>query len=75
MNTIESLTKALIEDVTQGNRTVKQLKIKLSDGLAFLEERGAHNIQPGLLIMLKALDNAITQIELDRARANRRRDN
>jgi hypothetical protein len=75
MNRIESLTKALIEDVTQGNRTVKQLKTKLKDGLAFVQERGAHNIQLGLLITLKALDNAITQIELNRAKANRRRDN
>jgi len=75
MNRIELLTKALIEDVTQGKRTVKQLKTKLRDGLAFVQERGAHNLQEGFLTTLKALDDAITQIELSRAKANRHRDN
>src|SRR6266508_905703 len=69
------LTVALIATVRQGNRTVCHLKQPLDDELAYVKEQGVHNVEPGLLMVMNALDNAIQWIEIERAGPHQRRDN
>ena len=69
------LTVALIATVRQGNRTVCHLKQQLDDELAYVKERGVHNVEPGLLMVMNALDNAIQWIEIEPAGPHQRRDN
>jgi hypothetical protein len=66
---------ALIATVRQGNRTVCHLKQQLDDELAYVKDQGVHNVEPELLMVMNALDNAIQWIEIGPAGPHQRRDN
>ena len=71
----EQLIAAILLSVARGQRTVDQLKRQLADGLAYVEARGAKNVEKELLIALAAMDSAIQRIERERVEYDRLRNN
>lgn len=71
----EQLIAAILLSVARGERTVTQLKREVVDGLAYVEARGAKNVEKELLIALAAMDSAIQRIERERVKYDRLRNN
>lgn len=75
MNQVEILTSAIVANITQGKRTIAQLKRELADGLAYVEYKGVNNVKKEFLMAITAIDRAIQYFEIERAIASRYRDN
>lgn len=61
--------------VAQRKTTVAQLKRKLADGLAVIEQTGAKNVERSLIEELAAIESAIARIEAESVKYGRLKNN
>jgi len=64
----EARIAAVLVAVATGKRTVADLKRALAEGLAYVETRGAKNVERELIEELAALESAIQRIEREKAK-------
>lgn len=72
---VEILTAAILAIVARGDRTVAQIERQLADGRAYVEARGAQNVEPELLMALTAIEMALAWIERERVKYDRLKNN